>query len=126
MLGKLLDWYIARKVAEQRRTLPAIDWQALHESIKDDVEGFSVYLEMRDDRFLPISDPSADAAARADVVGLVVAQLIDGVPPWETEEPAQALAERLSTRPHLTAIVQLSRRAEAFVGYYVRVRPLLH
>jgi hypothetical protein len=125
MFGKLLDWYIDRKVRQEREAEPAIDWKAIHDSIREDIDGYTVFLETRDGRFVLPSSHRAESR-RDDVVALIVTWMEEGIRPWETEAPAEALAETLSTRAGLSAYVQVSRSLESFAGYYVEVRPLLH
>ena len=122
MFGKLLDWYIDRRVRQQRASVPAIDWKPLHERIRNEVEGYTVFLEMRDGSLVRLDHPQANAR---DIVGLAITWLYDGVPPPATEEPAETLAKTLSEGHGVEAWVQVSRSPESFVGYYVRVRPLL-
>ena len=33
MIGRLLDWYIERKVRSERANLPAVEWTSLHASV---------------------------------------------------------------------------------------------
>ena len=123
MFGKLLDWYIDRRVRQERAAVPPIDWKALHERIRNEVQGYTVLLEMRDGTLVPLDDRRLEDN---DIVGLAVTWLYEGVPPPATEEPAEALAKTLGEGHGVEAWVQVSRSLESFVGFYVRVRPLGH
>jgi hypothetical protein len=120
MLAKLVDWWIGRKIWQERQALPRIDWEELVGRIRNDIEGYTVYLETRDARLIPLL--SEDANAKIDALSLVIAWIQAGVQPWEMEQPAQQLKERLSAHHGIDAIVLVSRQIQPFAGYYVRVR----
>ena len=125
MFRRLTDWYIDRLVAKQRANLPVVDARSLHERIAGEIPaGGSFYLETRDQRFVPVDLQQLNSEG-LDSISLIVTWSGDGIKPWETEEPAKEVARRLSERSDIEAMVFLSRRLDAFVGYYVRIRPKL-
>jgi hypothetical protein len=124
MFRRLIDWYIDRLVAKERLNLPAINWRSLLDGISEEIQGSAVFLETRGQRFVPVDSLDSNSEG-SDIVSLVVTWSHDGVEPWETKEPAKNLAQALSERDAVVAVVLLSRSLDSFVGYYVRIRPKL-
>lgn len=124
MFRRLTDWYIDRLVAREQANLPVVNLKSLLERIGEEIVGAQLFLETRDQRFVPfnLQHPNSDGL---EITSLVVTWSREGIPPWETEEPAKNLAQRLSGRAGISAVVLLSRRLDSFVGYYVRIRPEL-
>lgn len=124
MFRRLTDWYIDRLVAREQANLPVVNLKSLLERIGEEIVGAQLFLETRDQRFVPVNlqHPNSDGL---EITSLVVTWSREGIPPWETEEPAKNLAQRLSGRAGISAVVLLSRRLDSFVGYYVRIRPEL-
>jgi hypothetical protein len=89
--------------------------------IQGEIGSYPLFLETRDDRRLPVSDRLHDASG-ADVLSLIIACIRDGVAPWDTEEVARDMANRLSARQGLSALPLISRDPITYVGWYVRVR----
>jgi hypothetical protein len=114
VFGKLLDWYIDRRVRQERAAVPPIDWKALHERIRNEVQGYTVFLEMRDGTLVSLDDRQR---GDNEIVGLAVTWLYEGVPPPATQEPAEALAKTLGGGHGVEAWVQVSRSIESFVGF---------
>jgi hypothetical protein len=119
---KLLDLFLNWQIRCERKSLPRIQWESFYESIKNEIEGYPVFLETRGVDFIPISDANVEPD-KLDVVGLAVPFERKGVPVLEAERDAKKLAEKLSTKPGLSAIVLLSDDSKYFIGYYVNVRP---
>lgn len=118
MLNWLSGWYIDRLIAKERESLPPIDWRALTRTLGEAIEDGRVFLETRNQRFVPMGSLGSDSEG-LDIVSLVVTWSHEGVRPWETE---QALVERLSERSDVSAVLLLNRCVDSFVGYYVRIR----
>jgi hypothetical protein len=100
----------------------AIDWRSLRDSLRAELEGFTLFVEMPDDSLRPIEAFGADPR---DVVGLAAAQLDTepGTLVLSQDGPARELAKRLAGRAELDAYPQMSRDMKTFVGLYVRIRP---
>lgn len=123
MFRRLTEWYLDRLIAEEKASLPNVDARDLLDRITFATHAEDLfYVETRDERVLPLN-PDQPNSEGLDVVSLIVTRSRDGILPWDTEEPAETLADRLSDRDDISAIVQLSRRLDSFVGYYVRIRP---
>jgi len=122
MFTRLMDWYVDRLVAKEHASLPAIDWRSLAGKINEEIEECSVFVETRDKRFVPVN-PQDPNSKELDAVSLIVTWSHHGVKPWETEKPAKDLAEDLSERGDVSAVVLWSRSLDSFVGYYVQIRP---
>jgi hypothetical protein len=121
MFNRWIDWYLDRRVQRERSALPRLDWRPLLKRIQNEVDGYAVFVETRDDQFVAVS--SSEANGDLDAIGLVAAWVRDDVPPWEMEAPARRLTNQLSALEGTTVVMLLSRRIEPFAGYYVRLRP---
>jgi hypothetical protein len=111
-----------RHIRAQGDALPKVAWRSLQSDLQDYLDGFGVFVEMRDGRIVSGDSLLADGAEE-DAVSLVLTAAGPHVSAWDTEEPAAHLAAKLSELPGLEAIMLVNRDPEAFVGYYVRVRP---
>lgn len=98
--------------------------RSLLDRIGEEILGARLFLETRDQRFVPVNLQHPNSVG-LDIISLVVTWSREGIPPWETEEPAKNLAQRLAEREDISAVVLLSRRSDSFVGYYVQIRPEL-
>ncbi|MBY0375932.1 MAG: hypothetical protein K2Q23_18185 [Bryobacteraceae bacterium] len=125
MFRWLTNWYIDRQVAKERANLPVVDVRSLLERISEEnhlAPEARYFLETRDQRFISLNPPHMTSEG-VETVSLIVTWSRDGIPAWETEQPAKNLAERLARHRDLEAVLLLRRSLDSFVGYYVRVRP---
>lgn len=71
MLKWLSDWYIDRLIAKERESLPQVDWRSLTSKLGEAFEDGRVFLETRDQRFVPMGSLESDSEG-LDIVSLVV------------------------------------------------------
>lgn len=125
MLRWLTNWYIDRLVTKERADLPVVSVQLLLDEIAKEIrDGALLFLETRDQQFVPLNHEKV-SKQDLEFVSLIVTWSSEATPAWKTEEAAKALAERLASHGNIDAVVLLSRSLDSFVGYYVRVRPKL-
>ena len=101
----------------QNRTGAPVDIESLLAKVRGETNGYTLFLETKDRSFVAVES----ATEIQDPVALVATWIQNGVPPWETEEPAKQLTHRLLERCGVRALVLLSRDPNSFVGYYVRI-----
>lgn len=118
LTNRLLDHIISKERARIPKLNPSSVHSAIHQEIKP---GASLYLESRDRTFTPWNPSDPDNHA-SDIVSLIVTWSRDGVLPWNTEQPAKDLQDKLAYHPNIEAMLLLSRDPDSFVGYYVQIR----
>jgi hypothetical protein len=107
-------------VRRDREKLSLLDWKPLVEELSPIIEDHSVFLETRFDGFVTPESVQSGAVS-ADIVAVAVALVRDDLEPWDTEAPAQAMAEKLSEHFGRPFPRLLSRQWQVFTGHYVRV-----
>jgi hypothetical protein len=107
---------VSEIVTAEQKPNPPLKWQELLKRMEPELPGFTVFLETPDGEWRSLA-----SIKNEQVVYLVIACIRDGISSTKTEEPIRDLAERLSTRVGVKALVLLSRRLEPFSGYYLRV-----
>jgi len=106
--------------AAERAALPSLDWRRLIQiELSADLEGYSVWLELRDGRFIPAG---VAAAVAPDVVSLAITTAAPGVAASDTEQAAWRVANELCRRFGGPIPVLLSRDPDSFAGYFARFR----
>ena len=116
---RLLGGRAARAVRQVREATPAVAWQSLREAVGRDLDGYTLFVEMRDDTLRPARALGLDPQ---EIVGLAAAWLVDGEI-VSSEPHARELEERLSERTDISATLLMNRDPETFAGFYVRLRP---
>jgi len=84
------------------------------------VEDHSIFLETRFDGIAPLSAVQS-SETNDDIVAIAVALVRDDLQPWDTEAPAQAMAQKLSAHFGKPLPRLISRQWQVFAGHYVRV-----
>jgi len=107
-------------VRRDREKLPLLNWIPLVEELLPIIEDHSVFLETRFDGFVT-PESIQSGATNADIVAVAVALVRDDLKPWDTEAPAQAMANKLSKHFGRPMPRLLSRQWQVFAGHYVRV-----
>lgn len=96
----------------------ATDWRALHQRLRDDILGYTVFAATRDGAFRRADTGDLD---RKDIEGLAIAWLSDGG--MSSQEKAEELLERLSRHRDVAAHLLFGRDPKLpLVGYHVNVR----
>lgn len=120
MFSKPITALSRRSLKKERERLRAIDWRPVVEEVRPYIEDHSILLETRFDGFVPIEDIETDDTER-DVVAVAVALVRPDMAPWETEEPARAMSEKLQERLGRRVPRLVSRHFQSWAGHYVRV-----
>jgi hypothetical protein len=105
------------ELTENSHSAAPANWCDLLKSFEQEISGYTVFLETSASQFIPLACKPQD-----NVVGLVITYVREGLSPWETKEPVNELAQRLSARLGVNTPVLLSRSPESFVGYYISIR----
>lgn len=121
MINKIIDIFLNRKIKKIRKTLPAIDWKYLYKEIEKFVIKNDIYLETRHNGFIPLNSSQANDP-KTEIVALIVTPAKDGLPAWETEEPAKNILEIIRNNTNRECNLLLSRDYNSFVGYYVQIK----
>ena len=120
MFSKLKDRFDDWMTRRERSKLSSLDWEPLVNEISPIIDDHSIFLETRFDGFVTLESAQSDVVD-GDIVAVVVALVREGLEAWDTEAPAQAMAQKLSDHFGRPMPRLLSRQWEVFVGYYVRV-----
>ena len=120
MFSKLIDRFDAWTTHLERKRLPTLDWAPLVERVSPVIDDHSILLETRFDGFVTLESFKTDTAD-TDIVAIAVALVREDLEPWNTEQPAIAMARKLSDHLGRPLPVLLSRQWQVFAGYYVRI-----
>jgi hypothetical protein len=102
-----------------RAAMPSLDWRALRKTLGADLDGFTLFVEMRDGALRPADALGLDPR---DIVGLAAAWFADDS--VSSEPHARALEQRLSARADITATLLMGRDIHLpFLGMHVRLHP---
>lgn len=116
LIGKFDEW----TTRLERKKFPSLDWEPLIDELAPLIEDHSIFLETRFEGFAPLSAVQT-GEINDDIVAIAVALVRDDLQPWDTEGPAQAMAEKLSDHFGRPMPKLLSRQWQVFAGHYVRV-----
>jgi hypothetical protein len=75
-------------------SLTVEELRGLVDRIRPEIEGYTLFLETKNGRFT-VADDHLSGWRPNEVVALGAAWIHGDVPPWETEDPAEKLAQRL-------------------------------
>ena len=115
------DWFFNLLNRGLRKKLPKIDWEKTYNEIEEVIDGNNVYLETRLNGLIPI-DSQIQNGFENEIVALIVTPAKDGIPAWETEEPAKKIVNDIKNKTNRNSLLFISRDSKYFSGYYAQIK----
>ncbi len=111
---------VASKAISQK-DLAKLEWRPLLNSVKAHCQDCSIFVQTRHHGMLSVNDPKVEKP-KSDIVALAITAARKGMKPWDSEEPARALCNKLKEVLGRNCCLQLNRDPDTFVGYYVKIQ----